>query len=258
MKKILVLLMTMLLVLGLVACGGPKTPETSAPTVPSTAPTTVPTEPTTVPTTEPAVNATVGGVDLSTLTVEEATAALNEAAASYRLALKVNGKTLNVAAADLGLKLDEAALKQYIDAIGSGAELPEALFTYDRAALKSVISRGLDTAPVNATVTYNSSKKQFEANAGKNGTKVDADAAADAAAASLGMLLADAEAQVKTTEVAPEITASSEKVTKAISKANGYLKVSLSYTYAPEDGEKARSEERRVGKECRSRWSPYH
>ena len=242
MKKIFVLLMTMLLVLGLVACGGPKTPETSAPTVPSTAPTTVPTEPTTVPTTaptEPARNTTVGGVDLSTLTVEEATAALNEAAASYRLALKVNGKTLNVAAADLGLKLDEAALKQYIDAIGTGAELPGALFTYDRAALKSVISRGLDTAPVNATVTYNSSKKQFEANAGKNGTKVDADAAADAAAASLGMLLADAEAQVKTTEVAPEINASSEKVTKAISKANGYLKVSLSYTYAPEGGEKA-------------------
>ena len=246
MKKSFVLLMTMLLVLGLVACGGPKTPETSAPAVPSTAattePTTVPTEPTTVPTTaptEPAVNATVGGVDLSTLTVEEATAALNEAAAAYRLALKVNGKTLNVAAADLGLKLDEAALKQYIDAIGSGAELPEALFTYDRAALKGLISRGLDTAPVNATVTYNSSKKQFEANAGKNGTRVDADAAADAAAASLGMLLADAEAQVKTTEVAPEITASSEKVTKAISKANGYLKVSLSYTYAPEGGEKA-------------------
>ena len=242
MKKIFVLLMTMLLVLGLVACGGPKTPETSAPTVPSTAPTTVPTEPTTVPTTaptEPARNTTVGGVDLSALTVEEATAALNEAAASYRLALKVNGKTLNVAAADLGLKLDEAALKQYIDAIGTGAALPGALFTYDRAALKSVISRGLDTAPVNATVTYNSSKKQFEANAGKNGTKVDADAAADAAAASLGMLLADAEAQVKTTEVAPEINASSEKVTKAISKANGYLKVSLSYTYAPEGGEKA-------------------
>ena len=245
MKKSFVLLMTMLLVLGLVACGGPKTPETSAPTVPSTAattePTTVPTEPTTVPTTaptEPAVNATVGGVDLSTLTVEEATAALNEAAASYRLALKVNGKTLNVAAADLGLKLDEAALKQYIDAIGSGAELPEALFTYDRAALKGLISRGLDTAPVNATVTYNSSKKQFAANAGKNGTKVDADAAADAAAASLGMLIAEAEAQVKTTEVAPEITASSEKVTKAVSKANGYLKVSLSYTYAPEGGEK--------------------
>ena len=30
----------------------------------------------------------------------------------------------------------------------------------------------------------------------------------------------------------------------------------LSKTRAPED--KARSEERRVGKECRSRWSPYH
>src|SRR2546426_5870293 len=27
---------------------------------------------------------------------------------------------------------------------------------------------------------------------------------------------------------------------------------------APSDGESLRSEERRVGKECRSRWSPYH
>ena len=26
----------------------------------------------------------------------------------------------------------------------------------------------------------------------------------------------------------------------------------------PEDGISSRSEERRVGKECRSRWSPYH
>ena len=26
----------------------------------------------------------------------------------------------------------------------------------------------------------------------------------------------------------------------------------------PKDAEKMRSEERRVGKECRSRWSPYH
>ena len=26
----------------------------------------------------------------------------------------------------------------------------------------------------------------------------------------------------------------------------------------PEDGDTTRSEERRVGKECRSRWSPYH
>ena len=33
----------------------------------------------------------------------------------------------------------------------------------------------------------------------------------------------------------------------------------LSPTYKlPEDYNKPRSEERRVGKECRSRWSPYH
>ena len=31
-----------------------------------------------------------------------------------------------------------------------------------------------------------------------------------------------------------------------------------SITFKPEKGAKLRSEERRVGKECRSRWSPYH
>ena len=29
-------------------------------------------------------------------------------------------------------------------------------------------------------------------------------------------------------------------------------------TILPEEGSRVRSEERRVGKECRSRWSPYH
>ena len=32
----------------------------------------------------------------------------------------------------------------------------------------------------------------------------------------------------------------------------------LSRNEAPDDGYDFRSEERRVGKECRSRWSPYH
>ena len=30
------------------------------------------------------------------------------------------------------------------------------------------------------------------------------------------------------------------------------------FVIAPADGKVVRSEERRVGKECRSRWSPYH
>ena len=37
----------------------------------------------------------------------------------------------------------------------------------------------------------------------------------------------------------------------------GFACTQLAYTKAVE-GVKSRSEERRVGKECRSRWSPYH
>ena len=40
------------------------------------------------------------------------------------------------------------------------------------------------------------------------------------------------------------------------------MTVSFDYETAPDEpyreDDKARSEERRVGKECRSRWSPYH
>ena len=37
-----------------------------------------------------------------------------------------------------------------------------------------------------------------------------------------------------------------------------YLKYILKKYYGKEDIKLCRSEERRVGKECRSRWSPYH
>ena len=34
--------------------------------------------------------------------------------------------------------------------------------------------------------------------------------------------------------------------------------IGLEFEICPAKGEEVRSEERRVGKECRSRWSPYH
>ena len=41
------------------------------------------------------------------------------------------------------------------------------------------------------------------------------------------------------------------------SKLNGVLKTEVGYC-GGSSGKTNRSEERRVGKECRSRWSPYH
>ena len=240
MKKILAWMAVLVLLVGFAACGK-KAPETTAPqTEPSTEATTVPTEPTTVPTTAPVSDAAVvGGVDLTGMTAADAAKALNEAAASYQLSLTVNGKKLSVTAEQLGLKLDEAALAKYLQALADGTETPDALFTYDRAALKTLLGEQLNTAAVNATAAYNSSKKQFVANDGKNGTSYDLDAAADAAAVSLGLLGTEAAAEVKTTSVAPEITASSDKMKSALDKANGYLKVSLKYTYSPEGGSSA-------------------
>ena len=243
MKRSLALLAVVILVLGLAACGRGGTPETTLPTTaPVTDPATVPTEtaePTTVPTTaptEPESSAVIGGIDLGGKTAEEAAAALNEVAASYELSLTVNGKKMTFSAEDLGLKLDEAALESFLTAAENGTELPASVFTYDREGLKSQLKGKLNVAPKNATVSYNSSKGKFVANDGTNGTEYDLGAAADAAAAALGMLVPEASADVKTTSVAPELTASSDKIKNAVNTANGYLGVSLTYTYTPEGG----------------------
>ena len=55
-----------------------------------------------------------------------------------------------------------------------------------------------------------------------------------------------------------------EHVTKTYGKFTALEDISLTFTpgvyglLAPNGAGKTRSEERRVGKECRSRWSPYH
>ena len=240
MKKSLALLMTLVVLLGLAACGG-KPAETTLPqTEPGTEATTLPTtEPTTVPTTEPVSNDVVGGVVLNGLTQEEAAAALNEAAASYQLSLTVNGKEVTISAADLGLKLDEAALASYLAAINEGNEPQGGVFTYDSAALSQLLGGKLNTAATNATVSYSSSQKQFVASEGTKGISYDTDAAAAAAAESIALLKGSAEVTVATTELAPELSASGDKVKNAVSKANGYLGVSLKYTYSPEGGDTA-------------------
>src|SRR3712207_9152335 len=48
-----------------------------------------------------------------------------------------------------------------------------------------------------------------------------------------------------------------EKAKVELSSAS-QTEINLPYITADQTGPKHRSEERRVGKECRSRWSPYH
>ena len=241
MKKYLALLMTLVVLLGLTACGGKKPAETTLPqTEPTTEATTLPTtEPTTVPTTEPAMEYSVGGVMLNDMTAQEAAAALNEAAAAYQLSMTVNGKNLTVSGADMGLKLDETALAAYLEAVNNGTEPTGGVFTYDAAALSQLLGSNLNTSPKNATISYSSSQKKFVASEGAKGIKYDTDAAAAAAAEAIALLDAQAEITVATTELAPELSASSDKIKNAISKANGYLSVSLKYTYSPEGSDPA-------------------
>ena len=241
MKRLLAVVMLLALAVGFAACGGTDAPQsTPAPTEPSTGVTTVPTEETTVPTTQPGPDMVLGGVDLSGLSVEQAAQALNEVAAAYTLNLTVNGTRLTIGAAELGLSLDEAALGVYLDALGAGEEPAAAVFTYNSEALLSLLGDRLNKAPENVSISYNSSKKQFVASGGAEGTEYDLAAAEAAAAAAIGLLESAAEVQVGTTKVAPAYSAGSEQVKSALQKANGYLAVSLTYSYTPEGGETAK------------------
>ena len=58
------------------------------------------------------------------------------------------------------------------------------------------------------------------------------------------------------TDLIAQVAANTE-----MSKKSAELAVNAAFdalSKAMAEGEKIRSEERRVGKECRSRWSPYH
>src|ERR1035441_2987253 len=53
-------------------------------------------------------------------------------------------------------------------------------------------------------------------------------------------------------------TSPKTKITTSSARRHGYSPFSARYSTVPVNIRAKRSEERRVGKECRSRWSPYH
>ena len=60
-------------------------------------------------------------------------------------------------------------------------------------------------------------------------------------------------------EIQPERTVESTNESAVDNKEKTTTDTAVDYQETPEQTEvKTRSEERRVGKECRSRWSPYH
>ena len=77
-------------------------------------------------------------------------------------------------------------------------------------------------------------------------------------AATIAAILAtSAEAQVAATPVQPSAPGSGQDLGQPVSDRTILVHGVLDQLEGRIDG-RARSEERRVGKECRSRWSPYH
>ena len=240
MKRLLAVVMILALAVGFAACtGSDASQSTPAPTEPSTGVTTAPTQEPTVPTTQPVPDSVIGGVDLSGMTIEQATQALEQAKDAYALELTVNGSKLTVTAAELGLALDQTALEALLEALNTGAEIPDGIFTYDQALLTDLLGQRLNVQPENVTVSYNAAQKKFQVSGGAEGIEYNAAQAAAGAAEAIGLLKPDAAVEVETKAIAPELSADSEQVKAALEKANGYLALSLTYTYTPDGGSSA-------------------
>lgn len=263
MKRVRIWILTLAVLLGLVACSQPAdvdngnaedttaaasvtTQTTDQPTRPD-AETTQKTEQSTapsVPTTETVFtfpsNTVLFGVELGSVTQEQAFAMLTEAVENYALHMNVNGEYLAVYASDIDLQLDPAAFEQFCQQIRGEAVDVSPMLTYNRSALYTVISGKLEAFAQNAYVEYSSSQKCFVAVSEKAGVIYDMDTLMDAAEAAVCEMVSDISVTADSSEVKAEITMDSEKIRKAVETANGYLDVSLVYTFTPDGGKMSR------------------
>lgn len=259
MKRICIWILTLLVLFGLAACsqhGDVGTTETTdltpaatvtsqaatQPTQPSAQPTQQPEQTTapSVPATEAVftfpANTVLFGVDLGAATQEQAYAMLTEAVGKYTLSLSINGEYLTIDAADIDLQIDQAQFELFCQAAQGADTEAASMLTYSRSALYAVISGNLESSAQDAYVEYSSSQKEFVAVSEKNGLIYDMETIVNAADGAIREMISDISISADSSEVTPEITMSSERIQKALNAANGYLDISLAYTFTPDGG----------------------
>lgn len=263
MKRVCIWILTLLVLFGLAACsqhGDVGTTETTdltpaatvtsqaatQPTQPSAQPTQQPEQTTapSVPATEAVftfpANTVLFGVDLGAATQEQAYAMLTEAVGKYTLSLSINGEYLTIDAADIDLQIDQAQFELFCQAAQGADTEAASMLTYSRSALYAVISGNLEAFAQNAYVEYSNSQECFVAVSEKAGVIYDMDTLMDAAEAAVCEMVSDISVTADSSEVKAEITMDSDKIRKAVETANGYLDVSLVYTFTPDGGKMSR------------------
>lgn len=245
LKTALSLLLVAVMAFSLVACK--QQPAAVATTQP--APTTTTAPPATEPPVEPENTKVVFpegtkilDTDVSGLNPEEAYNLVSSVLAAYSMTATVNNKTFQITAEDVRMQVTQEEITAYAQALEKGTVNPKAPeLTIDSALLRQRIAAGTGSSVEEAKVVYNKSKQAFEITPDKAGVQVDTVAAAQQIEPALLKMEARASAQVEVSETEPTMKADDPVIKNAAAKANAYLKISLTYIYAP-DKEEARSQ----------------
>lgn len=238
MRKILISMLAAILTLLLFGCNGqpaPTEPVTTLPpvTLPATEPTMPQPEVTQPEETEPLLeSAALYGIDVTGMTAEEAKSAIQNAISHYSLTLTVNNRELQLSGETLSLTLSEDAFDSWFQQTPAGGEPSvSGLLSWDTAKALSLVRGSLETPVQNAGIAYDASTQQFQVTPHRDGTSADLKAVRSALETAVSTLSPAATAYAKVSDVAASIRDTDPRLPAAVSDANEYLKLSLSYTY---------------------------
>ena len=177
------------------------------------------------------------GVDVGGMNNSAAYDTIKAKVNAYVLELEVNGKKISITASDMNLLCSRKAITDYYAALSKGKNptVPEIL-SYNADYIENAVVSWFSSSARDAQIKYNSSKDIFELTKEAYGASVDAKPAVAAAKEAIAVLDKQASANVKVSEITPDITADSSLATKALEEANKYLTISLKYTYTPDNG----------------------
>lgn len=226
-KRILIMLMVSIL---LICAGCGKSKE---------APTTQATEPQqTVSTTWLFPDGTqIVGVNVGGMDVDQAYQAVSTGVSAYTLEATVNNRTVEISAEQVKLSVSEQSVREFARNLEDGKKTDGPAAEFDIELLKSYIADQCQTAAVNASVRYNASADTFEVTKERDGISVDVQAVVEQITPVLQTLGGKCQITVDEQVLKPTVFRDDARLQSGATAANGYLQVSLTYVYAPDQVE---------------------
>lgn len=232
MRRFLALCMTIATVLCLFGCR--QEPPVPTEPVPETTAPIVETEPV-VTEPDPVLDTTkLYDIDVTNMTASEAHDTIVQRIAEYQLALRVNGKSINFTAEDLGMVLSEDRfLIWFEEALAGNNPDTVGLITYDISGALAAIDSFISQKPVNARVEFNERTLRFEILPHKDGVTTDVSPAELALISAISTLSPSHSVTVATEAVEAAVKKDDPKLNSVCKDANDYLDLRITYTYTP-------------------------